>query len=217
MRQFDREIAAPLLRLPAADPAFGLAENAQKRRQPVIPVVISRDGEDVAPALLPPARALKGVDKAALIIVGGGDRIDLIAAENEQLSRRELQRVVRGSAGGRLGLGLGDGLHGRRTVASQPEAVAPDEPGDGKSRVPAVARVRDVVDPQFALVCVIRRRQLRGGIERGDEFASGGHRSDHRRSDNLQARVEELPRIEPADARHLADRNFFRFIIGRHR
>ena len=127
LRQLDREVAAPLLGPPAADPP-ALAEEPQERGQAVVPVVVAGDGEQ--------RRRLVGVGERRVVGALGPLLVRLVDAAGRPGPRPSpaATRVVwarcrspDSSCDVQLGL--------------------PQQVGHGVGRVEAVAEVADVVQP----------------------------------------------------------------------
>ena len=107
---------------PAIAPS-GAAEHFVEVVQAVIPVVVARQGEEVGLERGNGAAGLAiGIDGAFLVGVVGRVGIDLVAAHDQDLAAWCLAAVERQRVG-------------RKRL------------GDGKGRVPAVAEVGDIVDP----------------------------------------------------------------------
>ena len=86
--QLDGEVAAALRGMPAADVAV-LAEEAGEGGEAIVPIVVAGYGKHFRPFAFRGAAfgkgGGKGGDEAALVLMAGGDGIDLIAAEHEDV------------------------------------------------------------------------------------------------------------------------------------
>jgi hypothetical protein len=171
VRQLHREVAAPLARHPVADAALGGAEHAQEADEAVVPVVVA--GQRVQLGLVGRVgfrqRGRERADEAVLVGDRVGERVDLVAAEQQHLA-----------AGQRLALVV--------------EVVLGEQPGHRVRRVPAVAGVAEVVDPQLVGIGVVQpvlRRVL--------DLALVGELAERARDDDLDAGLREQGRAQPAD------------------
>ncbi len=124
VREFDREVAAALLGFPAADVAL-LGEDAQERRQAVVPVVVAWQGEERRRVRrFRQGGAVRALG-AILVRRRRSGRVHLIAAHHQQVGARQGQPVD--------GFDRGRGKHR----------------GNGVRRVETVADVGDEVEPQL--------------------------------------------------------------------
>ena len=122
--ELDREVAAGLHGLPGADRALR-AELAHEARQPVVPVVVAGQREEQR-ALRRREEGKRGVERRdELLLVGVplGGGIDLIAAEDQDLAAGQ-------------------------SLLADNELIPAEQVGDRVGRLPAVAGVRGVVEPQ---------------------------------------------------------------------
>ena len=140
--ELEREVAAPLARAPAADPALR-AEQPQEADEAVVPVVVA--GRRVHVGLVAGLRARqRGGERpleAVLVGLRRGARIDLVSAQQQHPAARQLV--------------LADG-----------QARLREHPRHRLRRRPAVAGVRQVVDPQLAAGGVVERRPAAGSGSR---------------------------------------------------
>ncbi len=128
--ELEREVAAALARPPTTDPAVA-TEDAGEVEQPVVPVVGARNGEQLRTVLVG-ARKRRPVraEHAVLILSGLGHRVHLVASHDEDPAA--LRRI-------------------RLAIAVELELLARQQPGHRVGRVPPVAEVGDVVDPQLGV------------------------------------------------------------------
>ncbi|MNS83062.1 hypothetical protein D3C72_1168340 [compost metagenome] len=187
--QLQGVVAGALACLPAAH-GLATAEQAGEAAQAIVPVVIARRGDhprrirqlDRLVAVCG-ARGLdrrrerraKRIDEAAPVAVMGRRRVHLVAAQQQHLGPRQ-----------------------RHALVAQRHRVA-DAQCHGVGRVPAVARVCHIVDPDTALF-VSRYRQRRIRIqraERGLHHALVRKGADSHRHGNAHGSERELQRAQP--------------------
>ena len=172
VRQLHGPVAAGLVGPPAADPA-ALAEQAQEPGEPVEPVVVAGDGVQRrvgrrGPRQGRPPRALQ----PALVVVGAGRRVHLVAPEHED--------VAPGQA---------------PVEALGPQLAAADGGRHGGRGLEAVAGVGHVVDPHLVVGRVAQVGYARAG---GLQLALVEERPEHRGHAHVQRRRREHPGAEPA-------------------
>ncbi|APR76127.1 Hypothetical protein A7982_01474 [Minicystis rosea] len=184
-RQLEREVTPLLGRVPITD-VVAPAEEAHEGAEPIVPIVIPRDGEELRPRLI----ALAGLegqggrirhDEPLLVPFGGRRGIDLVAAHHQNTPAREPRF---GSI--------------RRNHDLRPR----EERGHGERRGESIAGVGDVIDPSLAAILGASREiedePLAAERLHGSEIRA---RAEQRRHDDLNAGARQLPRIEPADHR----------------
>lgn len=195
--QLQREVAAALPCRPAGEPAPAdrRAEQPREGAEPVVPVVIARDREDVGSlrGTRVSERGFVRRDQPALVRLAARRGVHLVATEDEEVAANG--RVP----ASRRALEFQDRL--RRRV------------GDGVDRVPAVARIAHVVDPDLlaealtigprtgGVVRVVHRVVVERGLAGRDRLDEAwvGALSHHERGELHRASAEELGRIEPPD------------------
>jgi hypothetical protein len=90
MRQSERKITAALTSLPAAKPT-ARTEQTRKRHEAVIPIVVSGNSEDMRVRSIGSGQCrFIGFHQTLAIGFPIGDRIDLVTAENQNLTTRQL-------------------------------------------------------------------------------------------------------------------------------
>ncbi len=179
-REPEREVAARLARGAPRESAFRPAERAGEGDQAVVPVVVARDGIDVGMRAARERHLVRSL-RADFVLVARGIGIDLVAAEHQHAARAR-------------------GLFRSREI--EREFRPRDGIGDREGRIPAVADVGDVVEPEIAFgvrgrVVEIRLRLAR---ERLDEAGVGVAPEDVG-DGNLVSGVREHTRVVPAHHR----------------
>ena len=185
VRQLDREVAERLPGLPPADPPAVLAaEEPRECDEAVVPVVVPWNGEHLVVRAVH-ARQRRAIRRGepAVVLVARRSWVHLVAAEHQQLPalRRESLALVR-----------------------QLELRLRERVRDGVRRVPAVARIGDVVDPDLVAALVVARGDER--VHHRVEHAAVRAAAEHRGDDDLQSGAHELRRIEPRDHRRALGR-----------
>ena len=175
---FEREIAARLARGHPAKPRSGrqnVRENATRLSyQSWLPGIANTSGRA-------PARECEFVRRLGARVVFGarGIRIDLVATEHQHLSALGLYRGA---------------------VVLERELRTRDGIRDGERRIPAIADVRGVVEPEVTLRRRIVELALRLARERFDESRIRMAAEDVGDRD-LVGRMREHARVVPADHR----------------
>jgi hypothetical protein len=195
VRQPEREIAPALLGFPDSEPAARrLAEAAQKRREPVVPVVVAWNGEEFGSLLVqfPGTRTVIGIVASRRVILRRCDGIDLISAENENVGARQKGAV------------LARCRRMRRAGRPRHNVVVANQGGDGVGRIPAIAQVGDVVDPDcvaLRVVVVDHRRDARPWVERRHDLATIAEPAHDGGRQGFECRPRQFADVKPADLR----------------
>ncbi len=176
MRELNRKVAPTLARSPSANPALA-AKDADEVDQPVIPVVASRDGKKFgsAPRGARQCRPVRA-EHAILVLRCLGHRIHLVAAHDQNLTPLG-------------GVGL--------AIPVELELLGGQQPGHSVCRVPPIAEVGDVVQPQISFPRAVwdldRLERL--------HLPTVGIRAENTGEQNPDCGVDELVRIQPAHHR----------------
>ena len=199
VRQLDGEVAAALAGPPAGETAAADvgAEQAGERRQPVVPVVVAGHGVDVRALVREVVAEGGGVgrDQPPLVLLAARRRVDLVAAEHQQVAARQPHRPGRSVDGQRrLGDRVGHGVGRVEAVAGVAGDVDPQlvAPGVGARHRPV--RAVAVMDAVVVVLVPPCRQRLHD--------AAVALLANHQRDQALDAGAQQLRRVEPAHHRH---------------
>ena len=196
--QAERPIAAMLLALPAAysvallvgEPVARGAEQTVEGHEPIVPVVVARDGEELAGRVGRTVRPVERLDQALLVVLARSLRVALVATQDENVAVAQPPR------------------------AANVEAVLREQVGHRVGALEAVAGIGDVVDPVGAglvghdafvgvggigVAIVVAAAQLLGAGRIGHRLhqALVGVLAEHGRDHRAHADARQQPRVVP--------------------